>query len=45
MLDDLLRYRTGFPIIEIRANLISDSVGAMQHAVYNVISAMAANFG
>jgi kynureninase len=37
MPDDLLRYRSGFPIVETSTYLISNSLGAMPRGVYDAL--------
>jgi kynureninase len=39
--DDLLRYRTQFPILERTNYMISNSLGAMPHAVYDALRSFA----
>ncbi len=41
MSDDLLRYRSEFPILERTTYLISNSLGAMPRGVYDAIYACA----
>jgi kynureninase len=41
MVDDLLRYRSEFPILERTNYMISNSLGAMPHAVYDALHAYA----
>lgn len=44
MADDLLRYRSEFPILERTNYMISNSLGAMPRAVYDALKGYADNW-